>query len=52
MPDGLEIRQVAVKISLGTFRSENEDDYEYEFSLLNMRIRFEVHMLRTENPFL
>ena len=26
--------------SLGTFRSEDEDDYEYEFSVLSMRIRF------------
>ena len=25
---------------LGTFRSEDEDDYEYEFSILSMRIRF------------
>ena len=25
---------------LGTFRSEDGDDYEYEFSVLNMRIRF------------
>ena len=25
---------------IGTFRSEGEDDYEYEFSVLNMRIRF------------
>ena len=24
---------------LGTFRSEDEDDYEYEFSVLNMRIQ-------------
>ena len=27
-------------MTLGTFRSENEDDYEYEFSVLSMRIRF------------
>ena len=25
---------------LGTFRSEDEDDYEYEFSVLSTRIRF------------
>ena len=25
---------------LGTFRSEDEDDYEYEFSVLSMRIMF------------
>ena len=25
---------------LGTFRSEGEDDYEYEFSVLSMRITF------------
>ena len=25
---------------LGTFRSEDEDDYEYEFSVLSMRTRF------------
>ena len=25
---------------IGTFRSEDEDDYEYEFSVLNMRIGF------------
>lgn len=25
---------------LGTFRSEDEDDYEYEFSVLSMHIRF------------
>ena len=24
----------------GTFRSEDEDDYEYEFSVLSMRVRF------------
>ena len=27
-------------LTLGTLRSENEDDYEYEFSILSMRIRF------------
>ena len=27
---------------IGTFRSEGEDDYEYEFSVLSMRIRFEA----------
>ena len=27
-------------ITIGTFRSEDEDDYEYEFSVLSMRIRF------------
>ena len=26
--------------TLGTFRSEDEDDYEYEFSVLSTRIRF------------
>ena len=25
---------------IGTFRSEDEDDYEYEFSVLSMRVRF------------
>ena len=28
-------------LSFGTFRSEDEGDYEYEFSVLSMRIRFE-----------
>ena len=27
-------------VKIGTFRSEDEDDCEYEFSVLNMRIRF------------
>ena len=27
-------------LTLGTLRSENEDYYEYEFSILSMRIRF------------
>ena len=27
-------------MTIGTFRSEDEDDYEYEFSVLSMRIRF------------
>ena len=27
--------------TIGTFRSEDEDDHEYEFSVLSMRIRFE-----------
>ena len=30
----------AYTTTLETFRSEDEDDYEYEFSVLNMRIRF------------
>ena len=29
-----------LELSLGTFRSEDEDDCEYEFSILSMRIRF------------
>ena len=42
---------------IGTFRSEDEDDYEYEFSILSMRIRFggrhcfEVRELRTETSY-
>ena len=28
------------KLRLGSFRSEDEEDYEYEFSVLIMRIRF------------
>ena len=28
---------VAVQMLLGTFRSEDEDDYDYEFSALSMR---------------
>ena len=27
----------AFRDTLGTFRSEDEDDYEYEFSVLSMR---------------
>ena len=26
-----------MNLTLGTFRSEEEDDYEYEFSVLSMR---------------
>ena len=47
---------------LGTLRSEDEDGYEYEFSVLSMRIRFdsqqiqptllEVRMLRTDSGML
>ena len=29
-----------IEVIIGTFRSEDEDDYEYEFSVLSMRIRF------------
>ena len=29
-----------MEYSIGTFRSEDEDNYEFEFSVVNMRIRF------------
>ena len=31
---------LALKPRIGTFRSEDGDDYEYEFSVLSTRIRF------------
>ena len=37
--DPVAVRRNAFAI-IGTFRSEDEDDYEYEFSVLSMRIRF------------
>ena len=33
-------RDYIIMVLLGTFRSEDEDDYEYEFSVLSMRIMF------------
>ena len=29
-----------IRAKIGTFRPEDEDDYEYEFSVLSTRIRF------------
>ena len=36
----LQWLRFALFVIIGTFRSEDEDDYEYEFSVLSMRIRF------------
>ena len=34
------ILSVVTEVYIGTFRSKDEDDYENEFSVLSMRIRF------------
>ena len=34
------VSKSANTLKIGTFRSEDEGDYEYEFSVLSMRIRF------------
>ena len=42
LPDSAHARldqaKLVPELKLGTFRSEDEDDYEYEFSVLSMRI--------------
>ena len=40
IPPDSNIEMVDSFDALGTFRSEDEDDYECEFSVLSMRIRF------------
>ena len=34
------VTQVTIIVTIGTFRLQYEDDYEYEFSVLRMRFRF------------